>query len=472
MPINLYSSPMKYKNPNTGTYTNIIGISGNPGRGITSIDLNNDYTLTITFSDNTTTTLGPIRGETGVGIASISKTSSSGLVDTYTITYTDTNTTTFTVTNGATPSFSIGTVTEGTTASATITGTDANPVLNLVLPTANKADKVVGATSGNFAALDANGNLTDSGHKHSDYLTEHQNIPVTDVQVDGTSILNNGVANVPVAGENTIGVVKVAFGSQGLYVHSTTKQLIISKASDANVKTGTESMKPIVPSNQHMSTFYGLAKAAGDSTQSSSSNSVGTYTDNAKDAIQQMLGVDSLIAAHETSTATAAHAIGEVFIMNSKLYRATSAIAINDTITVGTNCEVVKASEVFAHDVQVNGTSVMANGVANVPIGGVNIYGVYKVGSDSDYSGIQFDPSGYLKTAPANSTRIKSGTNTYKPIPVSLQHESTFYGLAKAAGSDLASTANITVGTYPAATATAIKTMLQVEEGLRVVRLI
>lgn len=32
-----------------------------------------------------------------------------------------------------------------------------------------KADKVSNATNGNFAALDSNGNLTDSGHKHSDY---------------------------------------------------------------------------------------------------------------------------------------------------------------------------------------------------------------------------------------------------------------------------------------------------------------
>lgn len=35
-----------------------------------------------------------------------------------------------------------------------------------------KADKVTGATSGNFAGLDENGNLTDSGHKHSDYVTD------------------------------------------------------------------------------------------------------------------------------------------------------------------------------------------------------------------------------------------------------------------------------------------------------------
>lgn len=39
-----------------------------------------------------------------------------------------------------------------------------------------KADKVSGGTTDNFAALDANGNLKDSGHKHSDYLTSHQDI--------------------------------------------------------------------------------------------------------------------------------------------------------------------------------------------------------------------------------------------------------------------------------------------------------
>ena len=32
-----------------------------------------------------------------------------------------------------------------------------------------KADKVTGAVNGNFAALDSNGNLVDSGHKHTDY---------------------------------------------------------------------------------------------------------------------------------------------------------------------------------------------------------------------------------------------------------------------------------------------------------------
>lgn len=58
----------------------------------------------------------------------------------------------------------------------------------------SKANKVNNATNGNFAGLDANGNLTDSGKKPSDFLTQHQDIsgkqdktmssPIT---VDGTS---------------------------------------------------------------------------------------------------------------------------------------------------------------------------------------------------------------------------------------------------------------------------------------------
>ena len=40
----------------------------------------------------------------------------------------------------------------------------------------SKADKVTNATAGNFAGLDATGNLTDSGKKPSDFLTQHQDI--------------------------------------------------------------------------------------------------------------------------------------------------------------------------------------------------------------------------------------------------------------------------------------------------------
>lgn len=54
-----------------------------------------------TYADFTDAQLEALRGEDGKGITSISKTGTSGLVDTYTITYTDGTTSTYTVTNGA-----------------------------------------------------------------------------------------------------------------------------------------------------------------------------------------------------------------------------------------------------------------------------------------------------------------------------------------------------------------------------------
>ena len=79
-------------------------------RDITSCVLNPDYTLTINYSDGTSDTVGPIRGEkgatgatgaTGNGIQSIAKIGTAGLVDTYRITYTNGSHYDYTVTNGA-----------------------------------------------------------------------------------------------------------------------------------------------------------------------------------------------------------------------------------------------------------------------------------------------------------------------------------------------------------------------------------
>lgn len=52
------------------------------------------------------------------------------------------------------------------TASAAASGSSLETAIN------SKADRVASATEGNFSALDANGNLVDSGHKHGDYKTK------------------------------------------------------------------------------------------------------------------------------------------------------------------------------------------------------------------------------------------------------------------------------------------------------------
>ena len=57
---------------------------------------------------------------------------------------------------------------------------------------ADKADKVSGATADNFAGLDANGNLTDSGSKASDFATAAQGAKadsaIQTVKVNGTAL--------------------------------------------------------------------------------------------------------------------------------------------------------------------------------------------------------------------------------------------------------------------------------------------
>lgn len=119
--------------------------------------------------------------------------------------------------------------------------------------------------------------------------------PVDDVQIDGTSIVTDGVANVPIASTTKPGVVRAdsEFGT-GIYGN----RMFVAIATEAQIKAGRQFYRPICPDRQHLSTFYGLAKAAGDTTQSQSSNPVGTYTEDAKTAIRTMLGIDkeSLVA--------------------------------------------------------------------------------------------------------------------------------------------------------------------------------
>ena len=196
MSITLYSSPMKYKDPTTGNYVDLVGISGNPGKGIASVVLNNDYTLTITFTDNTSTTVGPIRGEPGE---------------------------------------------------------------DYVLTEQDKEDIA--------ALIDA---------------------PVQDVQINGTSILGqDGVANVPLAGIGTLGVVK-QLASRGITIDNN-GGIFIEKSLVSETKNGANSYKPIVPINQHGAVFYGLAKAAGADMASISGATVGVYPEAQKSAIHEML---------------------------------------------------------------------------------------------------------------------------------------------------------------------------------------
>lgn len=126
------------------------GIPGTDGNGIVSIEKTSTSglvdTYTITFTDGNSTTFTVTNGN---GISTIEKTSTVGLVDTYTITFNNGDTETFTVTNGkdgadgadgqdgASATITVGTTTTGnpgTNADVTNSGTNLNAVLNFTIP--------------------------------------------------------------------------------------------------------------------------------------------------------------------------------------------------------------------------------------------------------------------------------------------------------------------------------------------------
>lgn len=185
------------------------GDKGDTGTGISSAVLNNDYTLTLTFTDGTTYTTSSIRGatgaqgaqgvqgekgdkgdtgatgakgdkgdtgatgaqgvqgekgdkgDTGTGISSIVKTSTVGLVDTYTITFSDGTTTTFEVTNGQNGSGSVAdvwvdgvSVLDGDTAKIDLSGkADVGDIPTAVSELTNDAGYITGYTETDPAFL-------------------------------------------------------------------------------------------------------------------------------------------------------------------------------------------------------------------------------------------------------------------------------------------------------------------------------
>lgn len=434
------------------------------------------------------------------------------------------------------------------------------------MPNSNYSKNIVYLSQAQYQELITNGTITVNDvtvtYNENDIYVTPQAEPVTDVRVNGTSISSGGVANIPMATTDNYGVVKLGSGTAtGLRIES--GLLKTDCAGTTHAKGGTNNYMPIVPAYQHASTFYGLAKASRDTTQSSSSNPVGTYTDEAKQSIQQMLGVSSLIAPSEpTLVASKAYAVGDVFTANGKLYKVTTAIAAAETIVVqnegetvsghnavetslsdgfvkftdypiygkpgvvqvdnnlgialnyGKTLKINKASDaavkggeiifgpivpgnqhqaafyglakaagdttqsqssnvvgtytdeakaaiksmigVNVEDVQVNETSVLSNGVANIPVANSSSVGVVRPGSSLSVSS-----AGALEFRAVGASEVKAGTTYVRALTPERQHASVFYGLAKAAGADMASSENA-IGTYTADAKAAIKSMIGV----------
>ena len=129
----------------------------------------------------------------------------------------------------------------------------------------------------------------------------------TEYSVPTMDDLYNYVQKTDYATSSAAGVVKTG---EVVYLDNENK-LRLSGATATQIKNGANANYPITPYMQHESVFYGLAKIAGDLTQSESSNSAGTYTPAAKTAIQTMLGVESGVSFVETVSGTTPSITGE-----------------------------------------------------------------------------------------------------------------------------------------------------------------
>ena len=131
--------------------------------------------------------------------------------------------------------------------------------------------------------------VIDAEGDHAFDVLDGEDGSVTDVKVNGTTVVTDGVANIPAATNSSFGVTTTST-SNGLNI-GTTGAMRTYPATDSDIKGGTQEYRPIVAKNQHQAAFYGLAKAAGDTSQSASSNEVGNYTADAIVKIQKMLGI-------------------------------------------------------------------------------------------------------------------------------------------------------------------------------------
>ena len=155
--------------------------------------------------------------------------------------------------------------------------------------------RIVYLSQSQYSDLITNGSITVEGatveYNENDIYVTPQPDPVTDVRINGLSIVANGVANIPMA-SGTLGAVKIGAGAYGIAItNDGTLKTIMPTSSD--IKKGARACQVLVPQNQHEATFYGLAKAAGHD-EANSTEQLGTYTPEAKAAIQSMLGIPTM----------------------------------------------------------------------------------------------------------------------------------------------------------------------------------
>ena len=98
---------------------------------------------------------------------------------------------------GATPNIQIGTVQTGDSSEVTRTGTNENPILNFTLEKGDTGNGIASITKTSTSGLVDTYTITFTNGQTTTYeITNGANGSVVDVQVDGTSVVDNGIANI------------------------------------------------------------------------------------------------------------------------------------------------------------------------------------------------------------------------------------------------------------------------------------
>ena len=353
-----------------------------------------------------------------------------------------------------------------------------NPVLNdipksiydTITPATDEIYAVDMEYTGNKVVVtDANGDLVESGTNSAklayiDNITgdvqTQLNSKVSDVTVSGTSVVNNsGVAEIPVAENNgDYGLVKLA-GGYGLTKQGTQGFLYITKATDNEVAAKSNNYKPIVPASLDYAVkvavttntnplsateksdacdWIGALKDATIDSTSIVSNGVAVIPN----ASASVYGVTKLSAnltsISDTIAATASmgNNLAQNIITGVGTYSTTSTYAVGDKtrkgqyyyecitpITSGHDWDANEWKQITIQeqidasvgDVTINGTSIVSNRIAEIPIAQTaGDYGLVKLSSDS--SGIMLSNNGTLQTRRATDNDIIAKTQINRPI--------------------------------------------------------
>lgn len=357
------------------------GDTGETGNGIASAVLNSNYTLTLNFTDGTSyTTPNPIRGEkgetgdtgpqgiqgvqgeqgpkgdtgdtgpkgdTGNGIRSITKTGTSGLVDTYTVTFTDSTTTTFSVTNGAKgdtgdtgPQGETGpkgdTGDTGNGIASAVLNADYTLTLNFTNGTSYTTPTPIRGAQGETGATGATGETGPQGPSGSAATIAVGNV----TSGSSASVVNSGTSSAAVFDFVLPKGDKGDTGDTGS-TGPTGPQGATGNGISSITKTGTVGLVDTytIAFTDGTSTTFTVTNGQDGSSNVQWGDITGTLTNQTdlSNALSAKANASNLATIESSTTASQAYSEGDYLVLSGQLYEVIADIASGETLTVGTN---------------------------------------------------------------------------------------------------------------------------------------